>query len=241
MLIEPRVEMEWGVLCGYTEDGHFSNNGYIRDGRFYGRSYFDYLKPDEKDIFTENKYFLADKYPGADPGLTYFLRGRTIPIPLDEALKTSLETAQHLYSAKPRHNGQYVFGLDAYDIFINGLRYDDANFAAITQYGATGNGIIHLTRLIDARRAAHAFWAEKSLCLPSGNAKKMRDVAELYAKFVSTLNAVLPDDFIASTQNGYPFEAWSGETRIQFADALTTCKQLEQQAVDIIADVLNHW
>ncbi len=69
MMIEPRVEMEWGVLCGYTGDG-----------RFYGRSYFDYLKPEEKDIFTENKYYLADRYPGADPDLIYFLRDRTVSI-----------------------------------------------------------------------------------------------------------------------------------------------------------------
>ncbi|WP_312433513.1 helix-turn-helix domain-containing protein [Lacrimispora sp.] len=230
MLIEPRVEMEWGVLCGYSGDG-----------RFYGRSYFDNLKPDEKDIFTDNNYFLADKYPGADPSLMYFLCGRTVPLPLNEALKASLETARNLYTAKPRHNGHYVFGLTAYDILINGLRCDDADFAAITQYGTTGNGIILLTRLIDARRAAHTFWTEKSQYLSAVNAQKMRDVAEFYANIVSALNAVLPNDFIASTQNGYPFEAWSYETRIRFADALTICKQLEQQVIGIIDDVLMHW
>lgn len=230
MLIEPRVEMEWGVLCGYTGDG-----------RFYGRSYFDNLKPDEKDIFTDNIYFLADKYPGSDPSLIYFLSCRTVPLPLNDALKTSLETAQNLYTAKPRHNEHYVFGLAAYDILINGLRRDDADFAAITQYGTTGNGIILLTRLIDARRAAHTFWAEKSQYLPTENAQKMHDVAKLYAGVVSALSAVLPDKIIASTQNGFPFEAWSAETRMQFANALTTCKQLEQQAIDIITDVLRHW
>lgn len=230
MLIEPRVEMEWGVLCGYTGDG-----------RFYGRSYFDNLKPDEKDIFTHNNYFLADKYPGANPDLIYFLCGKTVPLPLNEALKASLVTAQNLYTAKPRYNGQYVFGLAAYDILINGLQLDDAGFAAITQYGSTGNGTILLTRLIDARRAAHAFWKEKSNHLSSINARKMRDVAQLYDDVVSTLDTVLPNDVIALTQNGYPFESWSGETRIRFADALKTCKQLEQQAIHIISDVLKHW
>ena len=230
MIIQPRVEMEWGVLCGYTGAG-----------QFYGRSYFDYLKPDEKYIFTENNYFLADSYPGADPGMTCFYRDRTNPLPLVEALRLSLETALILYTSEPMHNDHYVFGLDAYDIMINGLSCDDASFAAITQYGTTGNGIILLTRLIDARRAAHAFWMDKSQYLTSENARKMRDVGELYAGFVSVLEAVLPNDKVISTQNGFPFEAWSRETRTHFADALMVCKRLEQQAIDIITDVLKNW
>ena len=230
MLIEPRVEMEWGVLCGYTGDG-----------QFYGRSYFDNLKPAEKDIYTHNHYFLADKYPGVSPDLIYFLSGRTVPLPLNEALKASLLMAQHLYTAKPRHNNQYVFGLAAYDILINGLLRDNADFAAITQYGTTGNGIILLTRLIDARRAAHAFWRGKSRYLSDVNARKMNDVAALYGDIIATLGTVLPNDFIVQTQNGFPFEAWSKDTRGMLCDALTTCKQLEQRIIDGIADVLNHW
>jgi transcriptional regulator with XRE-family HTH domain len=230
MLIQPRVEMEWGVLCGYTGEG-----------QFYGRSYFDYLKPDEKDIFTNNNYFLADSYPGADPRLIYFLKSRTTPVPLDESLKKSLEIAQYLYTAEPMYDGRYVFGLDAYDILINGLRLDDAAFAGITQYGSTGNCVILLARLIDTRRAAHSFWADKSQFLSTRNARKMRDASELFAGMVSALGAVLPNDTIALAQNGYPFDAWTKEKRIQVADALTTCKQLEQQASSIITDTLKNW
>ena len=69
----------------------------------------------------------------------------------------------------------------------------------------------------------------------------MHEVAELYNSIVFTLGAILPNDVIASTQNGYPLEAWSRETRIRFSDALTTCKQVEQQAITIISDVLDHW
>lgn len=230
MMIEPRVEMEWGVLCGYTGGG-----------RFYGRSYFDYLKPEEKDIFTENKYYLADRYPGADPGLVYFLHNRTIPLPLSEALKASLETAHRLYTAKSQCNGQYVFGLSAYDLMINDLRYDDSEFTAITQYGTTGNGIILLSHLIDARRAARDFWSVKSEYLSARNAHKMRDVIGHYNSMVSALETLLPNDFISSVRNGYPFEAWSKETRIQLADTLTNCKHLEQQILNIITDILKHW
>jgi transcriptional regulator with XRE-family HTH domain len=230
MIIQPRVEMEWGVLCGYTGKG-----------QFYGRSYFDYLKPDEDKIFTGNSYFLADSYPGADPRLTYFLTGRVKPIPLDEALKKSLEIAHSLYTAAPKHNDRYVFGPAAYDILIDGLHRDDAGFAAITQYGATGNGIILLTRLIDARRSAHSFWADKAQYLSRRNAQKMRDATGHYNSIVTALSAVLPNEIVASTQNGFPFEAWSSETRVQFADALETCKQLEQRAIGIISDVLKHW
>ena len=184
---------------------------------------------------------LADSYPGFAANMMFYFRGRTAPFPLDEALKTSLEIARDLYLAKPRHNGYYVFGSAAYDILINGLRRDDAGFAVLTQYGATGNGQIILARLIDCRRAAHAFWAEKSQYLPPENARKMREVSELYAGIVAALGAVLPNDAVASTQNGYPFEAWSAETRARFADALTVCKDLERQAVDAIADVLECW
>jgi len=230
MLIQPRVEMEWGVLCGYTGEG-----------QFYGRSYFDYLKPDEKDIFTNNNYFLADSYPGADPRLIFFLSGRTTPAPLDEALKKSLETAKNLFATKPMHDGRYVFGLDAYDILINGLCLDDTGFAAITQYGSTGNCVILLTHLIDARRAAHTFWAEKSEYLSARNVRKMRNVAKLFADMVSVLGDVLPNDIINFAQNGYPIDAWVQEKREKAASALTTCKQLEQQTLNIISDTLENW
>jgi len=230
MLIQPRVEMEWGVLCGYTGDG-----------QFYGRSYFDNLKPDEKDIFTNNGYFLADSYPGAAPSLTYFLRGRTAPVPLNESLKKSLETAKYLYTTERRDHNNFIIGLAAYDVMIDGLRRDDAGFAALTQYGATGNGIILLTQLIDKRRAARDFWVEKSQYLSVINAKKMRDVAELYADVLSALDTVLPNEFIVSTQKGFPFEAWSKETRSKIFDALTACRRMEQQALEKITDVLEHW
>jgi hypothetical protein len=158
-----------------------------------------------------------------------------------DSLKASLEIARHLYSATPRHNGHYIFGIDAYDILINGLRRDDNGFAAITQYGTTGNGIILLTRLIDARRAAYNFWSEKAQYLSVSNNKKMLDVAELYNNIVSTLNTLLPNDLILSTQNGFPFEAWSSETRVRFVDALINCKQMEQQALKLIIEVLERW
>jgi DNA-binding transcriptional MerR regulator len=230
MLYQPRVEMEWGVLCGYTGDG-----------RFFGRSYFDYLKPDEKDIFTSNNYYLADSYPGYSIDMMIYYHGRTAPFPMDDALRASLEIARDLYMSEPKYNGYFVFGPAAYDILINGLRRDDHGFAALTPYGATGNGQILLTRLIDCRRAAHLFWAEKSQYLPPEKARKMYKVSDLYASITSALSAVLPNDTVASTQNGYPFEAWSAETRARFADTLTICKNLEQQAIDIISDVLEHW
>jgi hypothetical protein len=159
---------------------------------------------------------------------------------LGEALKKSLETAQWLYTTGNKHNNSGL-GLSAYDVMIDGLRRDDAGFAALTQYGTTGNGILLLTQLIDKRRAANIFWAEKSSYLSDVNAKKMRDVANLYADVLSTLGTVLPKEIIKSTQNNYPVEAWSSEKRNQIAEALITCKQSEQKAVDIISDVLNNW
>lgn len=96
MIIQPRVEMEWGVLCGY-----------MGEDKFYGRSYFDYISPEEKDIFTDNRYYLADGFPGADPNLMCFYRsGEAAPLPVCDALRLSLETARKLYALGPMHNGR---------------------------------------------------------------------------------------------------------------------------------------
>lgn len=230
MMIEPRVEMEWGVLCGYTGDG-----------RFFGRSYFDYLKPDRKDIFTDNEYYLADRYPGSNPNLIYFLSNRTKPLPLNESLRLSLENAHRLYTANPTCDGQYVFGLSAYDLMINDLQCDDPEFSAISQYGTTENGVILLSHLIDARRAARDFWSLKSVYLSARNEHKMCDVIGLYGSIVSALEVLLPNDLINSVRNGYPSTAWSKETRIQLADTLSNCKHFEQQILNNITDILKHW
>lgn len=155
MVIQPRVEMEWGILSGYTGDG-----------RFFGRSYFDYLKPDKDSIFTENQYFLADCYSQVDPHFVYFLKDRISPLSIQKALKASLETALFIYKAAPQYGDTYYFGMDAYDILINSLRLEDDSFAA--------------------------------------------------------LSMVLPNDLVVSTQNGFPFTAWSQPIRLTFADALVT-------------------
>lgn len=230
MLLQPRVEMEWGVLCGYTGDG-----------RFYGRSYFDYLKPGMKDIFTDNCYFLADCYPQTDPHYVYFLQSQTSPMPTREALKASLDTALSLYTAAPQCGSIYYFGMDAYDILIDSLRLDDCGFAALTQYGATGNGHILLARLLDARRAAHAFWTAKYPLIHGRNGQKLQDLSVLYAQMVSVLSTVLPNDLVAATQNGYPVTAWSQSKRLRIADALTACKEYERQAIILIEEVLSRW
>ena len=230
MLLQPRVEMEWGVLCGYTGDG-----------RFYGRSYFDYLKPGVEDIFTDNNYFLADCYYQTDPHYVYFLQSLTSPLPTREALKVSLETALSVYTAAPQYGNIFYFGMDAYDILIDSLRLDDRGFSALTQYGATGNGYILLTRLVDARRAAHIFWSGKSSLISGKNGQKLRDLSALYAQMVSVLSTVLPNDLVASTQNGYPVTAWTQSARLAVADAVAACKEYERQAIVLIEEVLARW
>ena len=69
----------------------------------------------------------------------------------------------------------------------------------------------------------------------------MRDIIEFYNRLVSALETVLPNDFIRSSLNGYPFEPWSKETRIHLVDTLINCKHLEQQVVNIIPDILKDW
>ena len=69
----------------------------------------------------------------------------------------------------------------------------------------------------------------------------MHDAACLYAEFLSVLETVLPNDFIASVQNGFPFNAWTKEQRTRLADALSACKELDRQVFDIIVRVLEQW
>lgn len=230
MLIEPRVEMEWGVLCGYTSDGNF-----------YGRSYFDYLRPDERDCFTNNYYYLADSYPGADPERIYFLQERTMMLPRHKALKASLKTAQRLYKADTRGNGQYVFGTAAYDVLIRGLRCEDEAFAAISSYGTTENGILLLSRLIDARKAAAMFWMMQLKYISDRNVSLIRDLIGLYQQMVGALEALLPEELLRNALNGYPVRAWTKEFRRGLADALSECKRWEIQVLKKIESVLKQW
>jgi hypothetical protein len=69
----------------------------------------------------------------------------------------------------------------------------------------------------------------------------MRETAVLYAELVSLLSEILPTDIITSSQKGYSFEAWTKETRMKLSSALTACKELEQKAMENIADAFNHW
>ena len=39
----------------------------------------------------------------------------------------------------------------------------------------------------------------------------MRNIIEFYNRLVSALKTVLPNDFVRSSLNGYPFEPWSKE------------------------------
>lgn len=133
-------------------------------------------------------------------------------MPWNDALKVSLKTALRLYTAKPRRDGAYIVGISAYGIMIDGLRCNDTGFAAITQFGATGNGIIFLSHLLDACRGARDFWsAQLKKYLSDRNAHKMRNIIEFYNRLVSALKTVLPNDFVRSSLNGYPFEPWSKE------------------------------
>ena len=171
----------------------------------------------------------------------YILQERTFPLPIKEALKSSLETALSICTAAAQFGNAFYFGMDAYDILVDSLRLEDSGFAALTQYGATGNGYNLLARLLDARRAARDFWTEKFHFVSGKNGQKLRSLAVLYGQMVSELNKVVSDDIAAAALNGYPFTAWSQSTRLTIADVLDACKEYERQAIILIEEVLAHW
>jgi hypothetical protein len=203
--LNPRVQLEWGIICGY-----------MKDGRFYGRSYFDFVQPSEDSVFTDNRYYLADNYPGFLPQyhLGYYDINRVAPLPLEDSLKISLEIAKDMLDKK---NGErYLFGFEAYNMLINDLCSDNKKFAALTPYGSTSNGLYIFSKLIDARRSAHEFWKTKHMYLSIDNSKKMQKVSALYGSMKDELLRVLPYEKISSALNGYPKEDWSIEKRHEF-------------------------
>lgn len=66
-------------------------------------------------------------------------------------------------------------------------------------------------------------------------------MSALYAQMVSVLSTVLPNDLVASTQNGYPVTAWTQSARLAVADAVAACKEYERQAIVLIEEVLARW
>lgn len=239
LLVAGRCEPEWTLACGYAQE-----NG--RD-IFYGRTYFDCqndkssqkiienqpLCVPENEIFTENRYFCFNGFPGWFPGvLTRFYDKKCEPVSPRQALKVSLETCVKMFEQKPGEHHKY--GYDAYDILISGFELGDDQYRAKCK-----NDQYHIGSMQDARRAAYVYLNRATGLLEGEEREKLSQTAAIYKKMLDNLLAAVPYEKTAAVFNVNSEPVWSAKQRRNLAAALKENKTLEKQARVIIAKVLD--
>lgn len=217
-----RGEPEWNILTGYERTA----SGI----KYFGRSYFDGSDPADEP-YTENRYTLANKYPGDYPGLFVKLFDKSCePTSARDALKLSLETCLKMFAptSKPKfEDTANKIGYGAYEFMIDGMSGNE--------YGEVR---IHFGNLLDARRAAHIYLEESARLLSGENRKRLTSVSAMYKEMFDVLSAVLPYDRLYRDE----FESGlSAELRGDIAAALKKMLLLEKQARVIVNDILNNW
>jgi hypothetical protein len=107
-----RDHPEWCVIAGYEKNGD--------ETLFFGRSYFDGGAP-ENELYTDNRYTLANNFPGEYPGgFLRFLDRPCDPTLPKNALRISLQTCLDMF--KPNEN---KIGYEAYDFMIDSLNKNE--------------------------------------------------------------------------------------------------------------------
>ncbi|MHB1459830.1 MAG: hypothetical protein ACYC1M_00915 [Armatimonadota bacterium] len=220
----PRGEPEWGVITGYGDNGRY----------FYGRTYFDDEGAKASDIYTDNRYFVADLYPGQCPDALLRFYDRTcMPVSALEALRASLIACIELFEQVPNN---YLFGYDAYAVLITGFELDD------DQYDEFGNnGEHHLGTLFDARRSASIYLKQSAMLLEEPNRSRTLQVADLYASIIRVLQAVVPYEDTSSAFGGQETRSWDRPLRMQIAGALRNVVQIEKELRLVVKKILSEW
>lgn len=213
LVLGSRGAPEWGIVLGYevTSDGF----------KYFGRSYFD-EGASEDEIFTKNRYVLANRFPAE---CVHVYDNLCEPTPFIDAFKISLETCLDMF--KPHEK----FGYGAYDKMIQG--FENNKFP--TDWNSDGDAGTIIRTLIDARRAAYIFLNENAGILTENNKSKLLEVALLYKKMFDALQSVMP------YKKDFDQSAMSDKMSKEIADVFRTCKELEYKAHGIIKEILDHW
>ena len=219
---------EWNILTGYekTEGGI----------RYFGRSYFDGFSS-AHEFYTNNRYALANRYPGEYPGLFLKLCNQSCePTPSKEALKRSLETCLIMFGA-PKTWKSKRLGYGAYKFMIDSLKRD-RYYNSLKKTTKYKDVEMHFSNLLDARRAAHIYLAESAPLLSGENRARLLRVAAMYKEMFDVLSAVLPYEKLCNNE----FEAGlSAELRQEIIGALQKMILLEKQARVIVRKILADW
>jgi len=226
---KPRVEDEFGIICGYRKKPF---------GRLvpYGRSYFDYEPPARDKIFTEDHYFHADMYPGWQ--LDFYAK-KGDPIPPRQALKASLEACLKIYTQEPAEWAVpfgYKYGDAAYAVWIEKL----ANPEGIDEYD--GKLHHHFRALVDARRAASVYLNQSCPLLRGANRERLAKAADLYGEMTQALLRVKEYQTAEGVMFIYAEHLpWSPADRALLAETLQQIRVWEAQARVNVQEILDAW
>jgi RNA polymerase sigma factor (sigma-70 family) len=218
---DQRDEPEWGLITGYAKGGEI----------FFGRTYFDYHRPRKDEVFTEDRYYVADKYPGYS---VVFFDRRCQAISSKDALRQSLETCLGTLNQGPGRHG-YVRGYEAYELWIRGLE-DEEKFAEFP----AGTNAYHIDMLRDARRCAHLYLEQHLDLVGQENRMRLTRAAGIFKAMFEKLMDLTPYQGTETSFNGKT-EDWGMGKRRAHANLLRELCAMERQVEVEFRAMLDEW
>lgn len=236
--INLRVAPEWGVICGYKENG----------ADLFCRTKYDYPtinndlefmkgRPEfKKEWLAPYDYLQVDNWPFI---ITYF-NGKTTPPTDKENLLNSLRV--FVDSVKQTSCRGYAMGLDAYDVWCHNLldeawyeNNDDDQFSR--RYGVNQFCVLSL---FDARKSAYLYLSE--------NKNVLIDQTDNYTSLIETFKNIfekaeqiyvmLGSNEKCNLEGEIARRFWTKEMRVNQAKLLSKMLESERKAMAIAEKML---
>lgn len=227
LAINLRVAPEWGIICGYKEQGEtlFCRTKYDRE-IIESAEYKDH-RPNEYD------YLFVDNWPFI---IAYFGE-RSTPPTEEENLVSSLRILVDCNRQGVVRG--YATGVDAYGVWAEELRqkawYDEHSDEDLFRRLSVNQFCV--LALSDARRSAASYLASSRQLLPqwTGEMEQIAFCYEKVSKIADSLQDMvgLEGSVAVSDVRGF----WTKEKRETQAEALLKMQELEKQAIQIAARV----
>ncbi|MGF7145043.1 hypothetical protein HNQ56_003479 [Anaerotaenia torta] len=226
--INLRVAPEWGVICGYEENGAdlFCRTKYDRE--IIDSADF---KKDENNPYD---YLRVDNWPFI---ITYF-DGKTVPPSDRDNLLNSL--AVFVDCSKQTNNRGYAMGLYAYEVWRKDLLEEDwykSSNAEQTARRFSVNQFCTLA-LCDARKAAYCYLKESQGLLPeyAGEMNRMAELFGLISEKAGEVHTMLDSGEALEGERACRF--WTKEMRHRQAALLEEMLAAEREAMEIAEKIL---
>ncbi len=226
--INLRCAAEWGVICGYRDEGT----------TLFCRTKYDERTISSPDFIREDlnkyNYLPVEHWPFI---ITYF--GDKTPAP---STRDNLISSLKIFTdcARKEKNRGYAIGLCAYRVWRDDLLseewYETADDEQLTRRLSV-NQFCSLA-LLDARRAAHVYLSQNKATL-AGQAEKMNQLALLFGKLedaTGRIHALLDSGEYIEGERARLF--FSRERRIMQAELLSQMLEDEREALDTADEIL---